>query len=240
MSRIIKIKQIDIMPAISAVLKYQGVPEEMTPDLRTAALAEESISVLGRLARPIGILMDISREDFANVYDGEGKNEPDAPLGPILMGADKLALFAVTLGEEVCDEITRLFGTNEFALGSMLDSAASEATEMAAQAVEDDFLKTLVQNTPLESSKGILRFSPGYCGWHITAQRKLFGFLQPEMIGIRLRESFLMEPLKSISGVIVTGPKEIFYFDDDFSFCAECETHSCRDRIMAMIERGIG
>jgi hypothetical protein len=76
-----------------------------------------------------------------------------------------------------------------------------------------------------------LRYSPGYCGWHISGQRKLFDFLKPETIGISLRESHLMEPLKSVSGVVIVGPAGIHAFQDEYPFCERCKTHGCRERI---------
>ncbi len=118
----------------------------------------------------------------------------------------------------------------------MLDSAASEGTELTSIALESEFRRYLKGTEKLKPSSGLLRFSPGYCGWHISAQKYLFDFLRPEEIGLRLRETFLMEPLKSISGVMVAGPKEIFEFDDTFSFCLDCMTHTCRERIQALRE----
>jgi hypothetical protein len=80
-----------------------------------------------------------------------------------------------------------------------------------------------------------MRFSPGYCGWHVTGQKKLFAALHPEEIDITLTPSCLMKPLKSISGVIIAGDMEIFRFDDSFAFCAECSTHVCRERLATLI-----
>ena len=82
----------------------------------------------------------------------------------------------------------------------------------------------------------MLPYSPGYCGWHVSGQGRLFGALCPEEIGIRLNASFLMQPLKSVSGVLVAGAPEIHDFDDDFDFCAECTTRECRVRIARALE----
>jgi hypothetical protein len=68
----------------------------------------------------------------------------------------------------------------------------------------------------------------------VSGQKRLFRHLAPADAGIELRESFLMEPLKSISGAIISGKKEIFRFDDSFSFCGSCAEHECRERINAM------
>ncbi len=237
MRRIIRIPADDMIPSVDAVLKAQGVPVRVPLQVRMIRLAKQSISIYRDLCFPVGILTDVSKIDFKTVYHGEGYNEKQSPLDRIYVSSDSLALFAVTIGEDVCREITRLFEANDFAVGSMLDAAASEGSEMAARALESYYRKHLREVGRLATPPSTMRFSPGYCGWHITAQKKLFEFLQPAEIGIELGETFMMRPLKSISGVIVAGSKEIFEFDDAFPFCSQCDTHSCRDRIRMISEQ---
>jgi hypothetical protein len=234
MRKIYNISTEQATPSIESVLGGQGIPRSLKPDERTVKLAKEVISIYRQIAKPVGILMKISKNDFESVSIGEGRNEIDSPINPIYLSSDSLALFAVTVGEEVCSEISERFNKNDFALGSMLDSAASEGTEMTAQTIEDIYLRHLIETGKSNSDSGILRFSPGYCGWHISAQRKLFQALHPEDIRITLNDSFLMQPLKSISGVIIFGRKKIFDFDDNFSFCIDCKTHTCRNRVQAV------
>ncbi len=76
-----------------------------------------------------------------------------------------------------------------------------------------------------------MRYSPGYCGWHVSGQMALFDYLGPDAVGITLTESFLMHPLKSVSGVIVAGQPDIHRFVHDFPFCAACTGKECRERI---------
>ncbi len=233
MRQIVEISSSEIAPAVPAVLKGQGIPENRIPEEKIVDLAGQSISLLQDISRPKGIVMEISTNDFSSIYFGEGKNEIPSPLETIYPYSESLAIFVLTLGDNVDREIASLFEKNEFALASMLDSAASEAAELAADAVETFYARILKKAGQLPSSSGLLRFSPGYCGWHISAQKRLFAALKPEQIGISLRESYLMQPLKSISGVIVAATREIFLFDDDFTFCEDCKTHACRKRIRA-------
>ncbi|UCE26659.1 MAG: hypothetical protein JSW52_09965, partial [Candidatus Coatesbacteria bacterium] len=92
----------------------------------------------------------------------------------------------------------------------------------------------LAKNGKLSPESGVLRYSPGYCGWDISGQKKLFEYLKPNDVGITLRESYLMEPLKSVSGVIVAGPAEIHDFELNYPFCRDCVTKFCRDRIKSV------
>jgi hypothetical protein len=234
MSEIVHFSFDEVIPTVEAILKAQGVPESVSPDVSLTRLAEHALALYQDSVWPSGICAEISVSDFENVYEGEGGNDADSPLVHIYPQAEHLTLFAVTMGESVCSEIKRLFDTNEPALGSMLDAAASQGAELASQGMVKQVREKLKARFDNIDSKGILEFSPGYCGWHVSGQRKLFQFLQPEEIGISLNDSCLMQPLKSVSGVIVYGPMEIFDFDMTFPACENCQTYSCRDRVRAV------
>ena len=49
------------------------------------------------------------------------------------------------------------------------------------------------------------RYSPGYCGWDVAEQHKLFQLIPDNFCGVRLNESSLMNPEKSVSGIIGIG-----------------------------------
>ena len=51
------------------------------------------------------------------------------------------------------------------------------------------------------------RFSPGYCGWHVSQQQLLFPLFQGHTCGVKLTDSSLMIPIKSVSGIIGLGEK---------------------------------
>lgn len=235
MSEIIRFRFCDIAPAREAVYAQQGIPAGRPVSGQIGALYTTAVDLLGEIAVPIGILADISIEEFRQVYEGEGKNEPRTPVGDICPLANHLAVFAATLGAEVSDEITDRFKSGDLAVGVMLDAAASVAADNLAQAMQDHFCRTLAERHELDSTTGVLRYSPGYCGWHVSGQRKLFAFLKPEQIGLTLRDSFLMQPLKSVSAVLIAGPQEIHDFPDTYPFCASCETHNCRERVPSLL-----
>lgn len=50
-------------------------------------------------------------------------------------------------------------------------------------------------------------YSPGYCGWTVSEQEKLFGFFPNKFCNISLTDSALMLPIKSISGLVGIGRK---------------------------------
>jgi hypothetical protein len=224
-----------VRPERSAVLENQGIPSQAELSGEVELLLKTAGEAFMECSQPVCILCSISIPEFEEVYRGEGLNEAETPLGGILKQADDLALFAVTLGEGITDRIDDLFKTNDFALGSMLDSVASAGADKAADITEQRFLDFLSEQGKSDPSKAVMRFSPGYCGWHMSGQKKLFEFLRPEDIGIELLDSFLMKPLKSISGVLVFGGREIFDFEDSYGFCSECRSRSCRERMGTLL-----
>lgn len=225
----------ELAPDRDLVLEDQGLPGGKAASRQIEALCSTAFDLLFETAAPAGIICDISSSDFEVVYQGEGLNEPRTPVGDIFGRADRLALFAVTLGQRISQEIQKRFEANDFALGCMLDSVASAAADKTAEIAERRFLERLTRNGRAGNDIGVLRYSPGYCGWHLSGQRRLFEFLHPERIAISLKDSFLMEPLKSVSGVMIGGRKEIHGFEDSYSFCGRCDTHGCRERIRALL-----
>ncbi len=233
MREIIHIPIDEIKPERDKVLATQGIAANSKIPEEVEKLLRRAIDLLLKSSEPKGVISQISASEFAVVYEGEGLNEKSTPLDEIFGKADHLALFAVTVGPRVTEKIDELFRAKEFALGSMLDSAASAAADRTADRLENCFLNLLSRKGRIAPSKGILRFSPGYCGWHMSGQKKLLGYLHPKEIGIELLDSYLMKPLKSISGVLIAGDQDIFRFEDSYPFCSECSSRDCRDRMRA-------
>ncbi len=227
----------DVAPSKTAVLEHLGIPTHVDPPDQIEEVYTTAARRLEETAGPRGIIADVSIEDFAAVYGGEGLNEPASVVADIFPHADHLALFTVTLGEETGRVITEGFATHDFAHAAMLDAMASESADLTAELAERCFESMLRDQGWGAPDGGVLRYSPGYCGWDVTGQKRLFQYLAPERIGVTLSDSCLMQPLKSVSGVIIAGPREIHRFPPSYSFCSRCETQECRDRIRALLRR---
>ena len=234
MREIFPIKTAASPPSRDVVLRSQGIPPGAEVPERISRLIERARELYADLADPRALCAEIGRAEFAELYCGEGRNEKITPLERIIPLADRLALFAATMGGAVSLKIAELFSHNDPALAFMLDAIASERAELAAELAAHHYLERLVSSGAALAPTCVLSYSPGYCGWHVSGQRKLFGYLQPEAIGITLNDSCLMQPLKSVSGVLVAGSARIHDFDDSFEFCDDCATHGCRDRIAAI------
>ncbi|MFQ5751950.1 MAG: vitamin B12 dependent-methionine synthase activation domain-containing protein [bacterium] len=235
MSQIVPFNLADIMPAREAVLQHQGIPRGATIQNATYKLLTTAVELFRVSAQPIGLISELSLKEFETVFKGQGENADASPLVHIFPQAENLALFAVTMGGKISAKIEALFKDNDFALGAMLDAVASLAADKAVAVFEDYFYEALSKRKSISVNFCVLSYSPGYCGWHISGQKKLFHFLQPQRIGISLNDSFLMTPLKSVTGVLIGGKKEIHIFENDYPFCSFCKTYSCRVRMKSVL-----
>lgn len=128
------------------------------------------------------------------------------PIGKIiarqLRGAANFAFFAATAGAEFESFLHELQQEGDMVQLYIADSLGSIIAEKTADRMEEavsDFIRD-------KGWKHTNRFSPGYCGWHVSHQQKLFSlFPVAEPCGIRLTDSSLMIPIKSVSGVIGLG-----------------------------------
>lgn len=232
MRRVFEIEADEARPGRDSVWRALGMDLDQEPSDRIGVMVDQAVEIFVDLARPRGLVESLTVEEFASIYEGTGSNAPETPLAVIYPKAAHLALIAATLGAEVSEKIEASFDTNDFAFGYILDAVASEGAEKAADAVQSRYIRALADERVTATAH--LRYSPGYCGWHISGQKRLFERLRPEDIGVELNESFLMRPLKSISGVVVSGGKEIHLFRNDYPFCSECTTKSCRERLKLM------
>jgi hypothetical protein len=219
----------EAMPPRGGVLERMGLASLADLTARTGVLVESATDEFERLAEPRGLVDEVSAEEFAAIYSGEGGNGHETPLEQIWPRADSLTLFAATLGERVSARIAELFAADDMARGFVLDAVASVSADLLTDRLAGRHRERL-------SGEGaaVLGYSPGYCGWHISAQRKLFERLDPGEIGISLNDSYLMKPLKSVSGVLVAGAGPIHRFRPEFSFCEACATRECLPRMRSL------
>ena len=227
---LIKFKTEEIIPAIDDITLSQGIPRSHIIKESIRELIDKSLDLFHSEADPLCIIRDISIAEFDEIFRGDGNNEEEAPLKNIYPQADHLTMFAATMGSRISRRISGLFSDNDFALASILDSVASLAADNTVELLEEKISKRLTEEKPATGSNMVLNYSPGYCGWNIGAQKKLFSYIHPEQIGISLNDSCLMTPLKSVTGVLVSGNKNIHDFDNSFSFCCNCKAQSCIER----------
>jgi len=139
-----------------------------------------------------------------------------------IRSCDRIALFVCTLGPDFDDWIRSLNDASDTLPAYVADTVGSEWVENAA----DQLCAELQTSLNASGLKITNRFSPGYCGWSVKEQHALFSFFPPKICGITLTESALMQPLKSVSGLIGVGPEAV---KKDY-FCSICDAEDCYKR----------
>lgn len=118
-----------------------------------------------------------------------------------LKKSDSLALFLCTAGDEIGIRSRKSMQERDLLKGYIYDVVGSEIVEAAVDLMQADLEKLM-----LDSGRKITnRYSPGYCGWDVVEQHKLFQLLPENYCGIQLTPSALMDPVKSVSGIIGIG-----------------------------------
>lgn len=115
--------------------------------------------------------------------------------------ADEAALFICTAGREVSELSRKSMSEGDLLKGYVYDVIGSEVVESAADRMQEELRRAAAAEGKMITN----RFSPGYCGWDVAEQHKLFSFFSDNFCGITLTESALMNPVKSVSGVIGIG-----------------------------------
>ena len=115
-----------------------------------------------------------------------------------LAGCEKVACLAVTVGENIENEVTKKFDAGEYVSSVLLDAAATAAVEQAA----DELEKAVAREVSKESLKMRWRFSPGYGDWLLDNQKKFFYVTGAPEIGMKLTEALMLVPRKSVTAII--------------------------------------
>lgn len=136
-----------------------------------------------------------------------------------LKEAEEAALFLCTAGPLFSDEAHRLNDEGEFLESYIIDTIGSLTVEHAM----DKIHRALEEEQAARGVKITNRYSPGYCNWPLKDQRLLFAFVGENPTGIRLSESCLMHPIKSVSGIIGLG-REVRKRPYG---CAICQNKTC-------------
>jgi hypothetical protein len=132
-----------------------------------------------------------------------------------LKGSERLAFFICTAGENISDKCVQLLKGKNVVLGYVYDVIGSAIAEAAG----DRMQKILREDLEKEGFCITNRYSPGYCDWNVTDQHKLFSLFQNTTGGVTLTPSALMQPVKSISGVIGIG-RQVKYREYPCTLCS--------------------
>jgi cobalamin-dependent methionine synthase I len=220
---------VEILPRLTIALKVAdilrslGYPRDATPPAQVVRSTKQILTEARPWLQPRGTyaLYAVTRQTAHSLKIGGATIAGN--IGEILHGADRVAVFMVTVGSEITRRAEARCRAGDAFAGLALDAIGSWAAEAAAEALMKQLSSQLRRGESFT-----LRYSPGYCGMDLKQQRTLFKLAPAGSVGISLLPSLLMQPLKSISGIVGLGPREVVGIH--LSPCERCPQIGCHMR----------
>ena len=208
------------------VLRFQGYKKGIDiPDQTVLALFDEALALGESLMDPRFVYRAarVTGQDPDLIQVG-GQDLHIPAIGRLWGTLEAVGAGICTVGVAIEDRVRSLWEERELPLAVMLDSVGSAAVESLAEYIND----LLCQAALPAGLKVTNRISPGYAGWDTAEQAALFHLCPGEPIGVRLNDSCVMTPGKSISILVGIGPEA--RVDHYFTQCRRCWMRDCAYR----------
>jgi hypothetical protein len=160
------------------------------------------------------------------VYLGGGLQLRSRNLSKTLRLCEEAVCFIATIGRRIDRVTKRCMDLHRYADASIVDAMASVAIEN----VVEQFQQGMAAHYRAQGKAVSLRFSPGYCDWGLTDQKKIFGLFDLDQVDVELLESCFILPRKSIMGIF--GICRVTHGVSNCSYnpCTDCPKLDCETR----------
>lgn len=212
-----------IEPSRDELLRYLGYPKRST-EWRNLPDAVEQVLLEGQSHLfPRGTYSIYRVKEQGPRALTIGGTVIKGQVATFLRGASRIVVFLATVGSRITELSRAASLKGDIVVAWALDALGSWAAEAATHA-----LATRLE-THLGSSEALSpRYSPGYCGMNLTEQCGLFELVDAGAVGVTLLPSMLMQPIKSVSGLVGLGDKKDI--EVHYSPCDRCTDVNCTMR----------
>jgi hypothetical protein len=216
----------DIAVSIEQIISVLGYDNETVPD----PVLDSLEAIIRMIPEKVNLKsgFQIFNQDRVEIEDGKFivDNQDfncDKIIYSNLKNADSLAFIISTLGSEIESMSKEYMDTKEILNGYLVDKIGSELVEILADKTEI-YLQEYLDKYGLKMTN---RYSPGYCGWNVSDQKKLFSLLPDNFCNVTLNNNSLMTPIKSVSAVIGIGKN----VERKNYQCSICDIEFCYKRV---------
>ncbi len=222
------ITHVDAAVDSGEVLRYLGYPSSTKPGVHVVDEIEKWVEQSSLLAEArctyrLFAVAEKTRARLDLLAEGRLVSFHGA-IGEFLSAADYIAVFIATAGPRIEALASDLLRRGEDLAAMVVNAVGAERAEAAESAAMRE-LQAICEPVGYAPT---LPYSPGYCGMKLTEQRTLFSLFSGVDVGVTLTDSCLMQPVKSISGLIGLGPAEDVISHG--SPCDRCELYQCAMR----------
>ncbi len=200
------------------VARYAG-GSNYRPDAERKALAADILKRASALVNPAFVYttrpLDTADLVFSFLpYENNGAGKPF------------LTSAICTIGPELESEISKLMAQGKALDALFLDAAGVSLLEALSDEVHSHLNKEAAKNGLFAGC----RFGPGYGNIPVDAQKILFESVNHEAIGVQLKESGILTPLKSLSFwiILTTQPPP----EGNTYKCQNCTLKNCAYRMV--------
>lgn len=212
----------EVRPSDETIMHYLQIKDRadyaLTEDVvkHVFQLMKDSEEIVGGYRIVDCIDVDVPQ---STLVCADGALNPGKRITAYMKGATRLALFICTAGKAFTDISHAYQANDDFLEAFVVESIGSATVENAMDKVQQSLKEEMAAEGLLTTN----RYSPGYCEWPLVGQKTLFSMIGNHGIGISLTDSCLMQPIKSVSGIIGIGKdvKEHPYG------CAICGSTTC-------------
>lgn len=190
-------------------------PEEMEAE------CHEVTDLLNVVMKPESLiaLYNDMEVGMASISLGGMRFDCGTKIASALQGSSAAAVFVATLGHEVTDLYNKLNGAADYLKAYWLDILANSAVDRMADRIRGQ----IAESVSLSGLQATSNWGPGYCQWQLTEQRRLLDLIPGSERLVTLTESMLMQPMKSLAGIIGIGENVKYHVSN----CADCTLPYC-------------
>ena len=152
------------------------------------------------------LVLSVADIDDKTVRLGKGIVFESAHLARMMTGCREILLMGATAGDRIMKEILSDAAADNLSRGVVLDATASEMTDEALDWIAGYVNQGLRRNAKKLTER---RYSAGYGDLALENQKIIYDLLMMEELGVRITESYLLVPEKSvtaIAGVVASRP----------------------------------
>lgn len=193
-------QQLDI--TLSEIYDAMGYTEGVLPDPVIVGIVESVLHETAMIVKPRYMYrwLPATLHGGGVVNIGGTQFTTGRIITSYLSGITDACVFIGTAGLEYEDYLHQLKHEGDIIKEFVADSIGSVIAEKCVSLISAEL------DTLLPDQKHTLPYSPGYCGWNISEQKLLFSIMPDSTgCGVTLSDSFLMNPIKSVSGFIGIG-----------------------------------
>lgn len=199
---------------------------------RCAPLVEETKEACMKRVKPLGLVRSVElagiHEDVVELSDGEEHWSMESKLiAALLRDSFRVCWFAVTLQgfDELMEEMSSPL-MRQFFVDAWGSAFISRAGVFLTDQIRDRIREEGLYTTSV--------WNPGQHGLAIETQQTAFAILRPEEINLKLTQSMLMVPAKSVSGVFGVSREE------DLRELIACDYCNLREKCPSAYNRKAG